>query len=130
MYKCSYRKNSRSNFYESDDRIRACYKSLKLITKQYDLFLEDYITYTLFNSIDIFNMMILNDNYNIKLLQKVQKIVKKHIKSVKKSQYGLSKKMQIYLFYYNFSLYKVLYKALKIKGGKNIGQDFSNCTNI
>lgn len=110
MYICNKRSNSRSSFFENDDRIKACEKSFKIVPKE---LLNDYITYALFNAISIVNMMILNNIYNCELQNKVKKFVKENIKSVKKSKYGFVKKIQIYIFNYNFSLYKIIYCKLK-----------------
>ena len=110
MYIYNQRKNSRSSFFENDDRIKACEKSFKIVQKE---LLNDYITYALFNAISIVNMMLLNNKYNCELQNKVKEYVKENIKSVKKSKYGFVKKLQIYLFNYNFNLYKIIYCKLK-----------------
>ena len=71
------------------------------------------MTYTLFNAISIANMMILNNSYNSELLNEVKKIVKDNIKCVKESQYSYLKKLQIYIFNFNFDIYKKIYHNLK-----------------
>lgn len=104
---------SRSKFYDNDDRIKACLAGRKMIEKECESLLNDYTTYTLFNAIAIANMMIINNKYNNSLLDEVKKIVKDNIKCVKKSQYSYLKKAQIYLFYFNFNIYEKIYLRLK-----------------
>ena len=106
----TYREEGRSDFYSNDERLNACYKSFDNIPSKW---LDNYITYALFNGIAIVNMMIIKNDYNYELLQKVRSVVKKNIKSVKKSQYGFIKKFQIYLFNYNLNLYKKVYCRYK-----------------
>lgn len=113
MYISNKRSDSRSSFFENDDRIIACQKSFEIIPKE---ILDDYITYSLFNAISIVNMMVLNNRYNYELQEKVKKFIKENIKSVKKSQYNIIKKIQIYLFHYNLNLYKKIYCNIKNKG--------------
>lgn len=110
LYIYNQRNDSRSRKSINDDRIVACKKSFEVIPK--NLF-DDYITYSMFNAISIVNMMILNDKYNNELKEKVIKFVKENVKYVRNSSYGVIKKVQIYLFLYNFNLYKKIYFSLK-----------------
>ena len=93
--------------------MKACLENVKLVESVCPTLTDSYITYSLFNSIAIANRMILNDSYNDELLKNVKVTVKDNIKSVKKSQYNFSKKMQIYLFNWNFSVYKKVYSLKK-----------------
>lgn len=105
--------DSRSNFYSSDDRLKACLKGLNLVREKCPSLLNDYMTYTLLNGIAIVNMMIIHDNYNVKLLENIKKTVSNNIKCVKHSKYGIIKKLQIYVFDKMFPLYKIIYKIIK-----------------
>ena len=105
--------NSRSKFYDGDDRIKACLSSIELIKTNCPNLLDDYITYTLLNGIAIINMMIINNNYNSKLLEKIKKTVAQNIKHVKYSHYNITKKTQIYIFHKSFALYKTIYRLFK-----------------
>ena len=117
-YNYIHDKESRSSFFSGNDRIKACLAGKNLIEKNYNILLNDYMTYTLFNAISIANMMILNNSYNSELLNEVKKIVKDNIKCVKKSQYSYLKKLQIYIFNFNFDIYKKIYHNLKkLNGG-------------
>lgn len=102
--------NSRSKSYKNDDKLTSCQKSLQLIPKEIK---DNYITYMLFNAIAITNMMIINNDMNYPLLNKINSVVKTNIKYVKKSNYNILKKLQLYLYLYNFNLYKKIYKKLK-----------------
>ena len=112
-YNYIHDKESRSSFFSGNDRIKACLAGKNFIEKNYNILLNDYMTYTLFNAISIANMMILNNSYNSELLNEVKKIVKDNIKCVKKSQYSYLKKLQIYIFNFNFDIYKKIYHNLK-----------------
>lgn len=107
------RKESRSKFYQNDDRVMACLESKELIQKEYNCLFNDYMTYATFNAIAIVNMMILNNSYNEKLLKEIKEIVRENIPCVKKSKYGHTKKCQIYLFDFNFNMYKIIYSIMK-----------------
>lgn len=113
LYKHVKRVNSRSKYYEGDDRIKACLSSIDLVKKTCPDLLGDYICYTLYNSVAIANSMILNNKYNLQLLAEIKNIVSENIKYLKKSNYSLPKKMQLYLFNYNFNIYSKVYKTLK-----------------
>lgn len=105
--------DSRSKFYNSDDKLKACLKGLNLVREKCPSLLNDYMTYTLLNGIAIVNMMIIHDNYNVKLLENIKETVSNNIKCVKHSKYGIIKKLQIYVFDKMFPLYKIIYKIIK-----------------
>lgn len=113
LYNYIQRENSRSKYFKGDDRMKACLENVKLVESVCPTLTDSYITYSLFNSIAIANRMILNDSYNDELLKNVKVTVKDNIKSVKKSQYNFLKKMQIYLFNWNFGVYKKAYSFKK-----------------
>lgn len=119
LYNYIQRENSRSKYFKGDDRMKACLENVKLVESVCPTLTDSYITYSLFNSIAIANRMILNNFYNDELLKNVKVTVKDNIKSVKKSQYNFLKKMQIYLFNWNFSVYKKVYSLENKIGGKN-----------
>ena len=79
--------NSRSKHYKNDDRIKSSNNALQLVSKE-----NNYTTYMLFNAIAITNMMIINDDIDYKLLNKINNIVKGNIKYVYKSKYNIIKK--------------------------------------
>ncbi len=119
LYNYIQRENSRSKYFKGDDRMKACLENVKLVENVCPTLTDSYITYSLFNSIAIANRMILNNSYNDELLKNVKVTVKDNIKSVKKSQYNFLKKMQIYLFNWNFGIYKKAYSLKNKIGGKN-----------
>lgn len=113
LYNYTQREDSRSKYFKNDDRMKACLENRELVEKTFPELIDDYVTYSLFNSIAIANSMILNNSYNNELLTKVKKQVQNNIKSVKKSKYTIWKKWQLYLFVSNFTMYKILYKLFK-----------------
>ena len=113
MYNYVQRGNSRSKFFKSNDRMTACINNIKLIEQDFPRLLDSYITYTLFNTIAIANRMILNNQYDEKLLKDIKTFIRKNIKRVKKSQYVLWKKAQIYLFDWDFTIYRGIYLFFK-----------------
>lgn len=113
LYNYTQREDSRSKYFKNDDRMKACLENRELVEKTFPKLIDDYVTYSLFNSIAIANSMILNNSYSNELLTKVKKQVQNNIKSVKKSKYTIWKKWQLYLFVSNFTMYKILYKLFK-----------------
>ncbi len=113
LYICNYRDNSRSSYYEGDDRIRSCLDSYDIIKNQYPSLFNKYIIYSLFNMIGVANMMIINNKYDEAILDQIKFYIAKYIKYVSKTNYPLYKKNQIYLFHYNYNLYKKVYIKLR-----------------
>jgi len=110
IYNYNCIENSRSSYYFNNDRIIACTKCLNIIPRK---IMNNYKTYICFNAIAITNMMILNNNYINHLLLEINDYIKNNMKSVRKSDYPFIKKMQIYVYHYNFKLYKKIYFYLK-----------------
>lgn len=113
LYNYIKREESRSKYFKSDDRMKACLENKELVKEKFPELIDDYITYSLFNSIAIVNSMILNDSYNNELLLNIKKQVQNNKKSIKKSRYTIWKKWQLYLFVSNLKMYKIIYKVLK-----------------
>lgn len=113
LYKYTQREDSRSKYFKNDDRMKACLGNRELVKQKFPELIDDYITYSLFNSIAIANSMILNDSYNNELLSKVKEQVQNNVESIKKSKYTVWKKWQLYLFISDFTMYKILYKLFK-----------------
>lgn len=125
LYNYIQKEESRSKYFETDDRMRACFENIELIDKKFPKLINDYITYSLFNSIAIANMMILNNMYNDKILKKIKQIVANNIYSVIKSKYNILKKWQIYIFYLNFDVYRRIYCIIKGKRRKIMTSNIS-----
>lgn len=113
LYNSTQREDSRSKYFKNDDRMKACLGNRELVKQKFPELIDDYITYSLFNSIAIANSMILNDSYNNELLSKVKEQVQNNVESIKKSKYTVWKKWQLYLFISDFTMYKILYKLFK-----------------
>lgn len=113
LYNYTQREDSRSKYFKNDDRMKACLGNRELVKQKFPELIDDYITYSLFNSIAIANSMILNDSYNNELLSKVKEQVQNNVESIKKSKYTVWKKWQLYLFISDFTMYKILYKLFK-----------------
>jgi len=113
LYNYTQREDSRSKYFKNDDRMKACLGNRELVKQKFPELIDDYITYSLFNSIAIVNSMILNDSYNNELLSKVKEQVQNNVESIKKSKYTVWKKWQLYLFISDFTMYKILYKLFK-----------------
>ena len=105
--------DGRSNFYNRDDRLKACLKGLNLVEKNLPNLLNDYMAYALLNGIAIANMMIINNNYNSSLLEEIKETVAQNVSYVKNSQYNIMKKTQIYIFHKSFVLYRIIYRLFK-----------------
>ncbi len=117
LYNYIRRNESRSSYFKSNDRMKACFENKELVSRYFPELVDSFITYSLFNSIAIANKMILNNEYDNELLEDIQHTVRENIKSVKKSDYNTLKKLQIYLFDLNFRMYKKIYCFLKKVGG-------------
>ena len=117
LYNYIRRKDSRSSYFKSNDRMKACFENKELVSRYFPELVDSFITYSLFNSIAIANRMILNNEYDNELLENIQHTVKENIKSVKNSDYNTLKKLQIYVFDLNFRMYKKIYCFLKKVGG-------------
>ena len=117
LYNYIRRNESRSSYFKSNDRMKACFENKELVSRYFPELVDSFITYSLFNSIAIANRMILNNEYDNELLENIQHTVKENIKSVKNSDYNTLKKLQIYVFDLNFRMYKKIYCFLKKVGG-------------
>lgn len=117
LYNYIRRNDSRSSYFKSNDRMKACFENKELVSRYFPELGDCFITYSLFNSIAIANRMILNNEYDNELLENIQHTVRENIKSVKKSEYNTLKKLQIYVFDLNFRMYKKIYCFLKKVGG-------------
>lgn len=117
LYNYIRRNESRSSYFKSNDRMKACFENKELVNRYFPGLVDSFITYSLFNSIAIANRMILNNEYDNELLENIQHTVRENIKSVKNSDYNTLKKLQIYVFDLNFRMYKKIYCFLKKVGG-------------
>lgn len=117
LYNYIRRNESRSSYFKSNDRMKACFENKELVNRYFPGLVDSFITYSLFNSIAISNRMILNNEYDNELLEDIQHTVRENIKSVKNSDYNTLKKLQIYVFDLNFRMYKKIYCFLKKVGG-------------
>lgn len=113
FYICHVRENSRSSFYEGNDRIIACLSSYYKIATFYPNLFNKYISYSLFNMIGVVNAMILHNQYNTEILNEIHCYMNKYIQYVIKTNYPLYKKLQIYLFHFHFSFYQKVYMFLR-----------------
>ena len=110
LYIYHKQEGSRSQLYYGYERIQSCLECFDVIKKDYPMLYSKYIAYTLFNSLGVFNKMVVLDRYEQEVIDYIYDMVSNNFKHVIISHYPFYKKIQLLLFYKFNKLYIFLYK--------------------
>lgn len=115
LYIYHQQEGSRSQLYYGNERIQSCLECFDIIKKDYPMLYSKYIAYTLFNSLGVFNKMVVLDRYEQEVIDYIYDMVSNNFKHVIISHYPFYKKIQLLLFYKFNKLYIFLYKRFRRK---------------